>query len=62
LLKNSQDFNTINNVVFSDDKALWIANTGNRNFENTGKNQFKLYTESNTLNWTYDACFYNDVF
>jgi len=33
---------------------------GQENFENAGQNQFRLSPESNTLNWTYDACFYND--
>ena len=33
---------------------------GQENFDNAGQNQFRLSPESNTLNWTYDACFYND--
>ena len=33
---------------------------GQENFDNAGQNQFRLAPESNTLNWTYDACFYKD--
>jgi len=33
---------------------------GQQNFDNAGQNQFRLAPESNTLNWTYDACFYRD--
>jgi len=33
---------------------------GQENFENSGQNQFRLNPESNTLNWTYDACFYGN--
>ncbi|MGH1387888.1 hypothetical protein [Kordia sp.] len=33
---------------------------GQDNFDNAGQNQFRLAPESNTLNWTYDACFYKD--
>jgi len=33
---------------------------GQENFENAGQNQFRLSPEKNTLNWTYDACFYKD--
>ncbi|PCH74701.1 MAG: hypothetical protein COB98_09960 [Flavobacteriaceae bacterium] len=33
---------------------------GQENFENCGQNQFRLAPESNTLNWTYDVCFYKD--
>ncbi len=33
---------------------------GQENFDNAGQNQFRLAPEKNTLNWTYDACFYND--
>jgi len=33
---------------------------GQENFDNAGQNQFRLSPEKNTLNWTYDACFYND--
>jgi len=33
---------------------------GQENFDNSGQNQFRLEPESNTLNWTYDACFYKD--
>jgi len=33
---------------------------GQENFDACGQNQFHLSPESNTLNWTYDACFYND--
>ena len=31
---------------------------GQENFDNAGQNQFRLSPEKNTLNWTYDACFY----
>ena len=31
---------------------------GQSNFKNSGQNQFKLHPEANTLNWTYDCCFY----
>ncbi len=33
---------------------------GQENFDNAGQNQFRLSPEKNTLNWTYDACFYKD--
>ncbi|MBL1280827.1 MAG: hypothetical protein COA33_011170 [Fluviicola sp.] len=33
---------------------------GQDNFENCGQNQFRLAPENNTLNWTYDACFYKE--
>ena len=33
---------------------------GQENFDNAGQNQFRLSPEANTLNWTYDACFYKD--
>jgi len=33
---------------------------GQENFDNAGQNQFRLAPESNTLNWTYDACFYKN--
>tara|TARA_R110002051_G_scaffold313263_3_gene389206 strand:- start:1883 stop:2977 length:1095 start_codon:yes stop_codon:yes gene_type:complete len=31
---------------------------GQDNFDACGQNQFRLAPEANTLNWTYDACFY----
>jgi len=31
---------------------------GQHDFESCGQNQFRLQPEANTLNWTYDACFY----
>lgn len=33
---------------------------GQDNFNACGQNQFRLAPEANTLNWTYDACFYKD--
>jgi len=33
---------------------------GQQNFDDSGQNQFRLAPEANTLNWTYDTCFYND--
>ena len=33
---------------------------GQENFDACGQNQFRLSPEANTLNWTYDACFYKD--
>lgn len=33
---------------------------GQENFDNAGQNQFRFSPNSNTLNWTYDACFYKD--
>ncbi len=33
---------------------------GQENIEACGQNQFRLAPESNTLNWTYDACFYKN--
>ncbi len=33
---------------------------GQDDFEACGQNQFRLAPESNTLNWTYDACFYKN--
>ena len=33
---------------------------GQDSFEASGQNQFRLQPEANTLNWTYDACFYKD--
>lgn len=33
---------------------------GQENFDNAGQNQFRLSPEKNTLNWTYDTCFYKD--
>lgn len=33
---------------------------GQQNFEDSGQNQFRLSPEANTLNWTYDTCFYKD--
>lgn len=33
---------------------------GQDNFDNAGQNQFRLAPESNTLNWTYDTCFYKN--
>jgi sugar lactone lactonase YvrE len=33
---------------------------GQDNFDACGQNQFRLTPEANTLNWTYDACFYKD--
>lgn len=33
---------------------------GQDNFDTCGQNQFKLIPEANTLNWTYDACFYKN--
>ncbi len=33
---------------------------GQDNFDDAGQNQFRLAPESNTLNWTYDACFYKN--
>jgi len=33
---------------------------GQDNFEASGQNQFRLQPEANTLNWTYDTCFYKD--
>jgi hypothetical protein len=33
---------------------------GQHNFDDSGQNQFRLAPEANTLNWTYDTCFYKD--
>ncbi|MCI2228242.1 hypothetical protein MC378_03615 [Polaribacter sp. MSW13] len=33
---------------------------GQDNFDACGQNQFRLSPEANTLNWTYDACFYKN--
>jgi len=33
---------------------------GQDNFDACGQNQFRLSPEANTLNWTYDACFYKE--
>jgi sugar lactone lactonase YvrE len=33
---------------------------GQDNFDACGQNQFRLTPEANTLNWTYDACFYKN--
>ena len=33
---------------------------GQENFNACGQNQFRLSPEANTLNWTYDACFYKE--
>lgn len=33
---------------------------GQQNFDDAGQNQFRLSPEANTLNWTYDACFYKE--
>ena len=33
---------------------------GQDSFDACGQNQFRLAPEANTLNWTYDACFYKD--
>ncbi|KAB8152635.1 hypothetical protein EZY14_012490 [Kordia sp. TARA_039_SRF] len=33
---------------------------GQENFDACGQNQFRLTPEANTLNWTYDACFYKE--
>lgn len=33
---------------------------GQDNFDACGQNQFRLAPEANTLNWTYDACFYKN--
>lgn len=33
---------------------------GQDNFDACGQNQFRLAPEANTLNWTYDACFYKE--
>ena len=33
---------------------------GQDNFDACGQNQFRLAPAANTLNWTYDACFYKD--
>jgi len=33
---------------------------GQDNFDACGQNQFRLAPEANTMNWTYDACFYKD--
>ncbi|MAU17389.1 MAG: hypothetical protein CMH48_08325 [Muricauda sp.] len=33
---------------------------GQENFDNSGQNQFRLSPENNTLNWTYDTCFYEE--
>ncbi|AWW28939.1 hypothetical protein DN752_01655 [Echinicola strongylocentroti] len=33
---------------------------GQRDFDSAGQNQFRLTPEANTLNWTYDACFYKE--
>lgn len=36
---------------------------GQPDFEANGMNQFSLFPKQNTLNWTYDACFYkNGIF
>ncbi|MEM6515947.1 MAG: hypothetical protein AAF688_07165 [Bacteroidota bacterium] len=32
---------------------------GQENFNDSGQNQFRLSPEANTLNWTYDTCFFN---
>lgn len=33
---------------------------GQDSFDASGQNQFRLAPEANTLNWTYDICFYKD--
>ena len=33
---------------------------GQSDYNACGQNQFRLTPEANTLNWTYDACFYKD--
>lgn len=33
---------------------------GQDNFDDAGQNQFRLAPERNTLNWTYDTCFYKE--
>ncbi len=33
---------------------------GQQDFDSSGQNQFRLAPEQNTLNWTYDACFYKE--
>lgn len=33
---------------------------GQNDFEACGQNQFRLTPKANTLNWTYDACFYKN--
>ena len=33
---------------------------GQEDFDASGQNQFRLSPEANTLNWTYDTCFYKD--
>jgi len=33
---------------------------GQSTFDACGQNQFRLAPEANTLNWTYDTCFYGD--
>ncbi len=33
---------------------------GQENFKDCGQNQFRLAPENNTLNWTYDTCFFKE--
>ncbi|MEQ9166039.1 MAG: hypothetical protein RLO12_07265 [Fulvivirga sp.] len=33
---------------------------GQKNFEDSGQNQFGLFPSKQSLNWTYDACFFNE--
>lgn len=51
-------------LVWNDWKTAFNKNAdiiiGQDNFDACGQNQFRLSPESNTLNWTYDACFYKD--
>ncbi len=43
--------------AFSQPAAVII---GQPDFDSCGQNQYRLAPEANTLNWTYDACFYKN--
>ncbi len=51
-------------LIWNDKNEAFIKQAdiiiGQENFEACGQNQFHLSPDSNTLNWTYDVCFYND--
>ena len=59
-IKNKIAFITLNRPEvfnsFNREMALALQDS----FDACGQNQFRLAPEANTLNWTYDACFYKD--
>lgn len=61
IVSDTQFYRTLvwkNNETAFSQKADLIL--GQADFEAAGQNQFSLFPKQNSLNWTYDACFYKE--